>query len=74
MSSEQKRGDEKTPHMEKQVMTEPMEEFVADQSVPSVSMQSGKSEETSPQQAFDTKPAGHENNEAGHNFEEGVEG
>jgi hypothetical protein len=74
MSNEHKQGDEKTPHMEKQVMTEPMEEFVADQSVPSKSMQSGKSEESSPQRVFDTKDAGHEEKKMGHNFEEGVEG
>ena len=75
MSNEPKtQGERDVPHMEKQVMSEPQEEFVADQSVPSKSMQSGKSQETSPQRAFDVKPAGHENKEPGHNFEPGVEG
>ena len=60
--------------MEKEVMTQPMEEFVADQSIPSTSMQAGQSKESSPPQAYDVKPAGHENKRMGHNFEPGVEG
>lgn len=75
MSNERKTQDEGgEPHMEKQVMTEPMEEFVADQSVPSQSMQSGQSKESSPQRATDVKPAGHQEKEKGQNFEPGVEG
>jgi hypothetical protein len=60
--------------MEKQVFPEPMEEFVADQSVPSKSMQSERSESsTSPQRAKDVKSAGHQK-EKEETFEPGVEG
>jgi hypothetical protein len=38
-------------HMEKSIMPEPMEEFIADQSVPSKSMQSEQSAKSSSQQS-----------------------
>jgi hypothetical protein len=67
-------GGEEHRHMEKQVMTEPMEEFVADQSVPSKSMQSERSgTSTSPQRIHDEKLAGHQDNKP-ECFEPGVEG
>lgn len=60
--------------MEKQVLPQPQEEFIADQSVPSKSMQSERSEKsTSSQRAHDVKSAGHQDNKP-ENFEEGVEG
>jgi hypothetical protein len=66
--------DPEEPHMEKQIMPEPMEEFVADQSVPSKSMQSKRSEKSSsPQRTYDEKPAGHQENRS-EAFEPGVEG
>ncbi|MHA3770589.1 hypothetical protein ACXR0O_03515 [Verrucomicrobiota bacterium sgz303538] len=60
--------------MEKQVFPEPAEEFVDDQSIPSKSKQSEKSEKSSsPQRMVDVKPAGHQDNKP-ENFEPGVEG
>jgi hypothetical protein len=77
MSNERKPQQKEYPHMEKQVLPEPQEEFIADQSVPSKSMQSERSESsTSPQRAKDikdVKPAGHQENKP-ENFEPGVEG
>ncbi len=59
------------PHMEKQTMTEPQEEFVADQSVPSKSMQDSGSAGSG---AREVKKAGHQDKPAGQSFEPGVEG
>lgn len=74
MSNEHKPQQKESPHMEKQVFPEPMEEFINDQSVPSKSMQSGHSEPSkSPQRAYDVKPAGHQEGKP-ENFEPGVEG
>ncbi|RYD73967.1 MAG: hypothetical protein EOP84_20665 [Verrucomicrobiaceae bacterium] len=74
MSNEHKPQQKETPHMEKQVFPEPMEEFIADQSVPSKSMKAERSESSSsPQRAHDVKPAGHQEGKA-ENFEPGVEG
>ena len=65
--------DGETPHMEKQVLPEPMEEFVSDQSVPSKSMQAERAEKASSQEGVhDVKEAGHQENKA-ESFEPGVE-
>lgn len=60
--------DAEDPHMEKQTMTQPQEEFVADQSVPSKSMQDAGNGGVQ-----DVKDAGHQEKKDAV-FEPGVEG
>lgn len=74
MSNEHKPQQKETPHMEKPVFPEPMEEFVSDQSVPSKAMKPERPKSSSsPQRMHDTKPAGHQDNKP-ETFEPGVEG
>ena len=65
MSTEHKpQPDAEEPHMEKQTMTEPQEEFITDQSVPSQPATG----------AEEVKEAGHQEKPKGQSFEPGVEG
>jgi hypothetical protein len=74
MNARKPQADAETPHMEKQVLPEPTEEFMSDQSVPSTSMQSVRAGvSTSPDSMFDLKPAGHQSDKP-ECFEPGVEG
>lgn len=63
MSDQKKQRDCDEPHMEKQIMDEPQEEFVADQSVPSVSMTAERKGDS----------AARENDEAAHSSDPGGE-
>lgn len=70
MSNESKpQPDAENPHMEKQTMTQPQEEYISDQSTPSRSMQ-----DAGGSGAQDVKEAGHQDKPKGQNFEPGVEG
>lgn len=72
MSNERKpQPDAEDPHMEKQTFTQPQEEYVADQSVPSRSMQDAGAGEGG---AHEVKEAGHQDKPKGQSFEPGVEG